>query len=98
MHELKRLHEQQAAKQRSEDQDDYRRKMTQRQVELEEQLEGCLAKCHGLENIKSKMQEELEDMSVEVERVGELNIISNFAKCCCLFYNICKRKSKIEFV
>lgn len=38
--------------------------------ETEQNLEGANVKCNNLEKVKSRLQGEIEDMSIEVDRVS----------------------------
>lgn len=54
---------------RSEEMEELRRKYNSKIQDLESQLEAALAKASGLEKARNRLQGELEDLSVEVERV-----------------------------
>ncbi len=55
---------------RSEELDDLKRKMNAKIQELESQLEGALSKASGLEKVRNRLQGELEDVMIEMERVS----------------------------
>ncbi len=59
---------------RSEELDELKRKMQSKVAELETALESSQSKCSSLEKTKMRMQNELEDVLAEVERVGFLPI------------------------
>ena len=54
---------------RSEEMDDLKRKMNAKLAETESNLEASHAKCISLEKTRNRLQNELEDVMVEVERV-----------------------------
>ena len=56
---------------RSEEMEELKRKMNAKVVELEAQLEAAQSKASSMEKVKNRLQGELEDLSVEVERVRE---------------------------
>lgn len=54
---------------RSEEMEELKRKFNAKIVELESQLEASQSKASSLEKVKSRLQGELDDLTVEVERV-----------------------------
>ena len=62
---------------RSEELDDLKRKMGAKLAETESQLEAAHSKCNSLEKAKNRLQGELEDVMIEVERVKK-NTLSRF--------------------
>ena len=54
---------------RSEEMEELKRKYNSKIQDLESQLEAALAKASSLEKARNRLQGELEDLSVEVERV-----------------------------
>jgi len=57
---------------RSEEMDELKRKMNAKIMELEAQLEAAQSKASSMEKVKNRLQGELEDLTIEVERVREL--------------------------
>ena len=55
---------------RSEELDDLKRKMNAKLADAESQLEAAQSKCSSLEKAKNRLQGELEDVMIEMERVG----------------------------
>ena len=55
---------------RSEELDELKRKMMAKVQEAEAQMEAAQSKCSSLEKAKHRLQGELEDVMVEVERVS----------------------------
>ncbi len=55
---------------RGEEVEDAKRKLTAKLSEAEEQIEAALTKCNSLEKIKSRLQGEVEDLMVDVERAN----------------------------
>ena len=54
---------------RSEEMDELKRKMNAKIMELEAQLEAAQSKASNMEKVKNRLQGELEDLTIEVERV-----------------------------
>jgi len=54
---------------RSEELDELKKKFTARLMETESQLEAALSKAASMDKVNHRLRAELEDMSVEVERV-----------------------------
>ena len=54
---------------RSEEMEDLKRKMNAKLLDLEEQLEAAQSRASQLEKTKTRLQGELEDTMVEVDRV-----------------------------
>lgn len=50
----------------------HRKKLTQRLQEAEEQIETVNSKCASLEKTKQRLQNEMEDLMVDVERSNSL--------------------------
>ena len=57
---------------RSEEMDELKRKMNAKVMELEAQLEAAQSKAANMEKVKSRLQGELEDLTIEVERVRDV--------------------------
>lgn len=55
---------------RPEEVDELKRKFNARIAELEAQLEAALAKASSLEKVKNRLQGEMDDLMVEVDKVG----------------------------
>jgi len=64
-----------AAALRADEVDEIKRKFNTKINELEAQLEAAQSKVSGLEKVKNRLQGELEDLTVEVERVSQKNNI-----------------------
>lgn len=47
----------------------YRRRLQAKLTEAEQNMESAYSKCHSLEKVKCRLQGELEDLMVDVERV-----------------------------
>ncbi len=60
---------------RSEEMDDLKRKMNAKLAETDSNLEASHAKCISLEKTRNRLQNELEDVMVEVERVCPYKIL-----------------------
>lgn len=58
---------------RSEEMEELKRKMNTKITELEAHLEASQAKASSLEKAKNRLQGELEDLNIEVERVSIIN-------------------------
>ena len=54
---------------RSEEMEELKRKMNTKIMELEAQLEAAQSKVSSMEKVKNRLQGELEDLTIEVERV-----------------------------
>jgi len=54
---------------RSEEMEELKRKMNAKVTELEAQLEAAQSKASSMEKVKNRLQGELEDLTIEVERV-----------------------------
>ena len=61
---------------RSEEMDELKRKMNAKVMELEAQLEAAQSKAANMEKVKSRLQGELEDLTIEVERVRDVAVPS----------------------
>ena len=57
---------------RSEEMEELKRKMNAKIMELEAQLEAAQSKASSMEKVKNRLQGELEDLTIEVERVREV--------------------------
>jgi chromosome segregation ATPase len=55
---------------RSEELEEAKRKLAAKLTEAEEQVEAALNKCNSLEKVKSRLQGEVEDLMVDVERAN----------------------------
>lgn len=53
---------------RSEEMDELKRKLNARLLAAEEQLEAAVSRANALEKAKSRLNGELEDLMIEVER------------------------------
>jgi len=60
---------------RSEEMDEMKRKFNAKIAELEAQLEAALAKAASLEKVKNRLQGEMDDLMVEVDKVRYLLLI-----------------------
>jgi chromosome segregation ATPase len=65
---------------RAEELEEAKRKLASKLSEAEEQVEAALSKCNALEKVKSRLQGEVEDLMVDVER-------ANASKSSTYFYN-----------
>ena len=59
---------------RSEELEEAKRRLAAKLTEAEEQVEAALAKCNSLEKVKSRLQGEVEDLMVDVERANSSKI------------------------
>ena len=64
---------------RSEEMDELKRKMNAKVMELEAQLEAAQSKAANMEKVKSRLQGELEDLTIEVERVRDVAVPSTLS-------------------
>ena len=55
---------------RSEELEEAKRKLAAKLSEAEEQVEAALTKCNSLEKVKARLQGEVEDLMVDVERAN----------------------------
>lgn len=55
---------------RTEELEEAKRKLASKLAEAEEQVEAALTKCNALEKVKSRLQGEVEDLMVDVERAN----------------------------
>jgi hypothetical protein len=55
---------------RSEELEEAKRKLAAKLCEAEEQVEAALNKCNALEKVKARLQGEVEDLMVDVERAN----------------------------
>ena len=55
---------------RSEELEEAKRKLASKLAEAEEQVEAALNKCNSLEKVKARLQGEVEDLMVDVERAN----------------------------
>ena len=55
---------------RAEELEEAKRKLASKLSEAEEQVEAALTKCNALEKVKSRLQGEVEDLMVDVERAN----------------------------
>jgi len=55
---------------RAEELEEAKRKLAAKLSEAEEQVEAALSKCNALEKVKSRLQGEVEDLMVDVERAN----------------------------
>ena len=55
---------------RSEELEEAKRRLAAKLTEAEEQVEAALAKCNSLEKVKARLQGEVEDLMVDVERAN----------------------------
>ncbi len=62
---------------RAEEMDDLKRKLNARLADAESQLEGALSRVSSLDKAKNRMQNELEDVMIEMERVSNYNLDEN---------------------
>lgn len=53
----------------------YRRKVLAKLNEAEQNVEASNAKCSALDKAKCRLQQEMEDLAIEVDRVGYHSII-----------------------
>jgi myosin protein heavy chain len=59
---------------RSEELEEAKRKLAAKLTEAEEQVEAALNKCNALEKVKARLQGEVEDLMVDVERANSSKI------------------------
>jgi len=59
---------------RGEELEEAKRKLAAKLTEAEEQVEAALNKCNSLEKAKSRLQGEVEDLMVDVERANASKI------------------------
>ena len=64
---------------RSEELEEAKRKLAAKLTEAEEQVEAALNKCNALEKVKARLQGEVEDLMVDVERANASTSIHFFA-------------------
>lgn len=55
---------------RTEELEEAKRKLAAKLSEAEEQVEAALSKCNALEKVKARLQCEVEDLMVDVERAN----------------------------
>lgn len=60
---------------RSEELEEAKRKLASKLSEAEEQVEAALNKCNALEKVKTRLQGEVEDLMVDVERANASEFI-----------------------
>ncbi len=60
---------------RSEELEEAKRKLATKLSEAEEQVEAALNKCNALEKVKARLQGEVEDLMVDVERANASKLI-----------------------
>ena len=60
---------------RSEELEEAKRKLAAKLSEAEEQVEAALNKCNALEKVKARLQGEVEDLMVDVERANASKFI-----------------------
>lgn len=63
---------------RSEEMEELKRKMNAKIMELEAHLEAAQSKASSMEKVKNRLQGELEDLTIEVERVRTARISNNY--------------------
>ena len=61
---------------RSEEMEELKRKMNAKIMELETALEAAQSKANSMEKVKNRLQGELEDLTIEVERVRKIILYS----------------------
>src|SRR5205823_5809468 len=61
---------------RGEELEEAKRKLAAKLTEAEEQVEAALNKCNALEKVKARLQGEVEDLMVDVERANASKLIS----------------------
>ena len=66
---------------RSEEMEELKRKLNAKISELEAQLEAAQSKASALEKAKARLQGDLEDLTIEVERVSSQCILCSVLKC-----------------
>jgi hypothetical protein len=60
---------------RAEELEEAKRKLAAKLTEAEEQVEAALNKCNALEKVKARLQGEVEDLMVDVERANSSKFI-----------------------
>ena len=60
---------------RTEELEEAKRKLAAKLTEAEEQVEAALNKCNSLEKVKARLQGEVEDLMVDVERANSSKFI-----------------------
>jgi chromosome segregation ATPase len=60
---------------RTEELEEAKRKLAAKLSEAEEQVEAALSKCNALEKVKARLQGEVEDLMVDVERANASKLI-----------------------
>jgi len=60
---------------RAEEMDELKRKFNAKIAELEAQLEAALAKASSLEKVKNRLQGEMDDLMVEVDKVSPCQML-----------------------
>ncbi len=60
---------------RSEELEEAKRKLAAKLTEAEEQVEAALNKCNALEKVKARLQSEVEDLMVDIERANSSQLI-----------------------
>ena len=61
---------------RGEELEEAKRKLASKLTEAEEQVEAALNKCNALEKVKARLQGEVEDLMVDVERANSSKALS----------------------
>jgi len=75
---------------RAEEMDELKRKFNAKIAELEAQLEAALAKASSLEKVKNRLQGEMDDLMVEVDKVRPTRmhfLIKSALLLDCIFYH-----------
>ncbi len=62
---------------RGEELEEAKRKLAAKLTEAEEQVEAALNKCNALEKVKARLQGEVEDLMIDVERANSSKLIQN---------------------
>ncbi len=60
---------------RGEELEEAKRRLAAKLTEAEEQVEAALSKCNALEKVKARLQGEVEDLMVDVERANASKFI-----------------------
>jgi hypothetical protein len=60
---------------RGEELEEAKRRLAAKLTEAEEQVEAALSKCNALEKVKARLQGEVEDLMVDVERANASKLI-----------------------
>ncbi len=63
---------------RGEELEEAKRKLAAKLTEAEEQVEAALNKCNALEKVKARLQGEVEDLMIDVERANASKLIKYF--------------------